>query len=49
MAKVAPIGIRLSAEERAALERAAQSDDRSMSSMARKIIADWLRGKGLLK
>ena len=43
MPKTPPIGIRLSAEERAALTRAAAADDRSLSALARKVLADWLR------
>jgi predicted transcriptional regulator len=35
--------IRMTDEERQALERAAQADDRPVSSLARKIISDWLR------
>lgn len=49
MPKIAPIGIRLSADERAALDAAARSDDRSISSLARRIIAEWLRTNGFLR
>lgn len=35
--------IRLADEVREALARAAQAEDRPVSSMARKIIMDWLR------
>ena len=49
MAKTAPIGIRWAPDERAALERAAAADDRSVSSLARKIISDWLRKNSWLK
>ena len=35
--------IRITDEERQALERAAQADDRPVASLARKIISDWLR------
>ena len=35
--------IRLSDQEREALERAAKADDRPVTAMARKIIADWLK------
>lgn len=35
--------IRLSPETRAALERAAKAEDRTMSGLARKILADWLK------
>jgi hypothetical protein len=49
MAKSDPIGIRLDPVELAALKRAAQSDDRSISALGRKIIADWLKANGWLK
>jgi len=35
--------IRLAEEDRRALERAAQADDRTVSALTRKIISDWLR------
>ena len=43
------LGIRLEASERDALERAARRDDRPVSTMARKIILDWLREHDLLE
>jgi uncharacterized protein (DUF1778 family) len=49
MTKLGPIGIRLEREERAALERAAAADDRSMSALARKIILEWLKKHGHMK
>jgi len=49
MAKTDPIGVRLDPDEKAALESAAALDDRSVSAMARKILADWLRKNGHLK
>lgn len=49
MTKTDPIGVRLEPEERAALERAAAADDRSLSAMARKIITEWLKKAGHLK
>jgi hypothetical protein len=49
MTKTDPIGIRLEPGEKAALERAAAADDRSVSAMARKIIAEWLKKHGHLK
>lgn len=48
MPKTDPIGIRLEAAEKAALEQAAAADDRSMSAMVRKIIVEWLRKHGHL-
>ena len=43
------IGVRLTAAERSALERAAEADDRSVSSMARRILDTWLRERGFLR
>jgi hypothetical protein len=37
------LAIRLLPDQRIALERAAQADDRPVSTLARKIITDWLR------
>lgn len=48
MTKEPALGIRLEPDEKAALERAAKSDQRSLSAMGRKIIADWLRSQGWL-
>lgn len=49
MAKSETVGIRLETPERAALERAAQSDDRTISALGRKIIAEWLKANNWLK
>jgi uncharacterized protein (DUF1778 family) len=35
--------IRLTAQDRKALERAAKAEERPVTVMARKIITDWLR------
>ena len=43
------IGVRLEQAERAALERAARAERRSVSGMSRNIIATWLRGAGWLE
>lgn len=48
MVKLALIGIRLDAAEKEALEHAAQADDRTVSALARRIIVEWLRSKGVL-
>lgn len=48
MVKTDPLPVRLEADERAALERAAASDDRSLSALARKVLAEWLRANGWL-
>jgi hypothetical protein len=49
MPKTDPIGVRLDPEERAALERAAAADDRPLSALCRRIVAEWLRKNGWLK
>lgn len=46
MTKTEPLGIRLDPVEREALERAAKADDRPVSALARKILAEWLRKNG---
>jgi uncharacterized protein (DUF1778 family) len=43
MDKDASLSIRISAADRAALERAAKAEDRPITGLVRKIIADWLR------
>lgn len=46
MAKTDTLGVRLDPNEKAALERAAAADDRPVSALARKIIAEWLAKNG---
>lgn len=46
MRKLPSVAVRLSESERESLERAAVADDRSISAMARRIIAEWLRDNG---
>jgi hypothetical protein len=48
MAKSDTVGIRLDPQERDALQRAANADDRSMSALARKLLVEWLKEKGWL-
>lgn len=43
MAKDARIAVRLDAETKARLAKAAQADKRSLSSLVEKIIAEWLK------
>ena len=45
----AMFSIRLSVEERKALEKAAKEEDRPMAYVARRAILDWLKEKGYLK
>ena len=46
MPKAVVLGIRLSEEDHAALARAAEADQRSMSSLAGKVLTEWLREHG---
>ena len=41
--------IRVQPETKAALEKAAKDDMRSLAVMVEKIVTDWLRAKGYLK
>jgi hypothetical protein len=47
--KTSPVSFRLPKEKKAALEKAAKEDTRSVSSMIEKIITDWLKDHGYLK
>jgi hypothetical protein len=49
MAKATIMTIRLPAETKTAIERAAKEDVRTVSSLAEKILTEWLREKGYLK
>lgn len=49
MAKTPPLGVRLDPEVKAALERAAAADDRPLSALIAKIVAEWVRREGWLK
>lgn len=49
MARSAPIGFRVEPDMKAALEKAAAEDSRSVSSLIVKILNDWLRERGHLK
>lgn len=44
----APLGFRVDPELKAALEKAAAEDSRSLSSLVKKILTDWARDRGLL-
>ncbi len=48
MAKGSPIGFRIDADVKEALERAAVADSRSLSSLVTKILTDWLKAQGHL-
>ncbi len=49
MTKTSPLGVRVQPETKAALEKAAKSDVRSVSSLIEKILVDWLKAKGYLR
>jgi predicted transcriptional regulator len=42
-------GVRLSADERKALDKAAAAEDRPAAYVARRAILDWLKEKGFMK
>lgn len=46
MARTVPTSMRLAPDIKAALERAAVADDRSVSSMVERILRAWLIEKG---
>ena len=48
MAKTPSLGVRVQPETKAALEKAAKDDLRSVSSLIEKILIEWLRAKGYL-
>jgi hypothetical protein len=48
MAKTNSLGVRLQPGVKAALERAAKEDMRSLSSLIEKILVEWLRQRGYL-
>ena len=45
----APLGLRITPTLKAAIEQAASDDHRSVSSMAEKIITEWLVARGYLE
>jgi hypothetical protein len=48
-AKTLPVSVRLREETKTALEKAAKSDIRSVSSLIEKILTEWLKAKGYLR
>jgi predicted transcriptional regulator len=48
-AKGPPIGVRLPSDVQAALEKLAKADDRSLSYVINKILAEYLRARKLIK
>ena len=49
MARTAPLGFRVTEELKAALERAAKNDRRSVSSLCELVLEEWLQANGYLK
>lgn len=49
MGKTPSLGVRVRPETKAALEKAAHDDMRSLSSLIEKILVEWLRANGYLK
>ncbi len=49
MVKTPSLGIRVQPETKAALEKAAKDDDRTVSSLVERIVREWLREKGYLE
>jgi hypothetical protein len=47
--KDAAISVRVGSEVKAAAERAAADDNRSLASLVEKLLVDYLRKKGLMK
>ena len=48
MAKTPSLGVRVQPETKAALDKAAKDDLRSVSSLIEKILVEWLRERGYL-
>jgi uncharacterized protein (DUF1778 family) len=48
MAKTEAISVRVSAEMKRALERAAERDHRSLASLVLKILMEWLTARKLM-
>jgi hypothetical protein len=49
MGKTPSLGVRVQPATKAALEKAAAEDLRTVSSLVEKILIEWLRKKGYLK
>lgn len=49
MGKTPSLGVRVQPQTKAALEKAAEADMRSVSSLIEKILTEWLRANGYLK
>jgi hypothetical protein len=49
MPRDSAISVRVTAEIKAAAEKAATADSRSVASLVEKVLAEWLREKGYLQ
>jgi len=49
MSKPPSLGVRLQPETKAALQKAAKADMRSVSSLVEKVLVQWLTAQGFLK
>jgi hypothetical protein len=49
MAKTTPLGVRLNPETKAALDKAAKDEARSLSNLIERVLTEWLKAKGYLK
>ena len=49
MAKTSAISVRVSDDVKAAAEKAAKEDSRSLAALTEKILSDWLRKNGYLE
>jgi hypothetical protein len=49
MGKTPSLGVRVQPDTKAALDKAAKDDLRSVSSLIEKILVEWLREKGYLR
>lgn len=49
MAKTSAISVRVSDDVKAAAEKAAKDDSRSLAALTEKILSDWLRKNGYLE
>ena len=47
--KTPPLGVRVQPETKAALEKAARDEDRTVSSLVEHIVKEWLRDRGYLQ
>lgn len=47
--RTASLGVRVQPNVKAALEAAAEADNRSVASLVEKVLIDWLKSKGHLR